>query len=114
MLRKKNAVAIIATHSPIVVQEVPRSCVTKIERNHAYMCFSRPDIESFAANTDSLTREIFGYEVIKTGFYRLLENEIEDSFEKTFNKFDEQIGFLGQIMIQRLIGKRGDNGDEEN
>ncbi|NCB42200.1 MAG: hypothetical protein EOM59_06230 [Clostridia bacterium] len=113
LLRKKNAVAIIATHSPIVVQEVPSSCVTKIERNQADMYFSRPDIESFAANTDSLTREIFGYEVIKTGFYKLLENEIEDSFEKTFDKFDEQIGFLGQILIQRLIRKR-DNQDEEN
>jgi predicted ATPase len=114
LLRKKNAVAIIATHSPIVVQEVPRKCVTKVERTQTDMYFSRPDIESFAANTDSLTREIFGYEVIKTGFYKLLENEIEDNFEKTFKKFDEQIGFLGQIMIQRLIGKRGDNQDEEN
>ncbi|WP_018306974.1 AAA family ATPase [Desulfitobacterium hafniense] len=114
LLRKKNAVAIIATHSPIVVQEVPRSCVTKIDRNQADMYFSRPDIESFAANTDSLTRDIFGYEVMKTGFYKLLENEIEDSFEKTFNKFDEQIGFLGQIMIQRLIKKRSDNQGEEN
>lgn len=114
LLRKKNAVAIIATHSPIVVQEVPRRCVTKIERTQADMYFTRPDIESFASNTDSLTREIFGYEVIKTGFYKLLEDEIEDSFDKTFLKFDEQIGFLGQIMIQRLIGKRGDNQDEKN
>ncbi len=112
LLRKKNAVAIIATHSPIVVQEVPRICVTKVERNQKEMYFSRPHIESFAANTDSLTREIFGYEVIKTGFYKLLEDEIEDSFEETFEKFDDQIGFLGQIMIQRLIQKRGDEHDE--
>lgn len=114
LLRKKNAVAIIATHSPIVVQEVPSSCVTKIDRIKHDMYFSKPHIESFAANTDSLTREIFGYEVIKTGFYRLLEDEIEDTFEETFKKFDEKIGFLGQILIQRLTQKRGDARDEEN
>ncbi|WP_242662019.1 AAA family ATPase [Desulfitobacterium hafniense] len=114
LLRKKNAVAIIATHSPIVVQEVPSNCVTKIERIQRDMCFSRPDIESFASNTDSLTREIFGYEVIKTGFYKLLEEEIEESFEETYKKFDERIGFLGQILIQRLTKKRGDVQDEEN
>lgn len=31
LLRKRNAIAIIATHSPIVLQEVPKSCVTKVE-----------------------------------------------------------------------------------
>lgn len=114
LLRKKNAVAIIATHSPIVVQEVPSSCVSKIERIQETMYFSRPEIESFAANTDSLTREIFGYEVIKTGFYKLIENEIEDNFEKTFEKFDKKVGFLGQIMIQRMIRRQEDSTDEEN
>lgn len=113
LLRKKNAVAIIATHSPIVVQEVPSHCVSKIERIQETMYFSRPIIESFAANTDSLTRDIFGYEVIKTGFYKLLEDEIGDSFEETFQKFNEQIGFMGQIMIQRLIKRKEDIANEE-
>lgn len=107
LLRKKNAVAIIATHSPIVVQEVPSNCVTIVDRIQRDMNFTRPHIESFASNTDSLTREIFKYEVIKTGFYKLLEDEIEESFEETYEKFGEKIGFLGQILIQRLTQKRG-------
>ncbi len=114
LLRKYNAVAIIATHSPIVLQEVPSNCVTKIERTQREMNFSRPHMETFASNIDSLTREVFGYEIMKTGFYKLLEEEIEDTFEKTFEKFDSQVGFLGQIMIQRLTKKESEKRDEKN
>lgn len=39
-------------------------------------------LETFATNTDSLTREVFGLEVIKTGFYQLLEKELEKTFDE--------------------------------
>jgi predicted ATPase len=113
LLLKKNAVAIIATHSPIVLQEVPKDCVNRIERIGPYMQFHKITLESFATNTDSLTREVFGLEVIKTGFYQLIEKEIENTFEESFNKFDQKVGFLGQVLMQSLINKKGDT-DEKN
>lgn len=109
LLRKRNAVGIIATHSPIVLQEVPRSCVTKVERAGGEMTFYRPETETFAAGTDQLTREVFGYEIMKTGFYKLIEDNLQKDFDATYEKFNEQIGFLGQIMIQGLLNRsRGD------
>lgn len=111
ILRQKNAVGIIATHSPIVLQEVPRSCVMKIERTQGDMSFCRPHIETFATNTDSITREIFGYEIGKTGFYKLINDEISNDFDSTLKKFNGQVGFLGQIHIQRLVNLGG--GDNE-
>lgn len=114
LLRKKNAVGIIATHSPVVLQEVPKSCVTRVDRNYLTMTFSKPSLETFASSTDSLIREIFGYEMIKTGFYKLLEEETCISYEKTIEKFHNQVGFLGQIMIQGLLNKQGESNDEKN
>lgn len=112
LLLKKNAVAIIATHSPIVLQEVPKDCVNKIERTGLNMYFSKILLESFATNTDSLTREVFGLEVVKTGFYQLIEKNLKSTFEESLNEFDGKVGFLGQILMQSLLNKKRDNYEE--
>ena len=114
LLRKRNAVGIIATHSPIVLQEVPSNCVTKVERTNKDMFFYRPQIETFASGTDQLTREIFGYEIMKTGFYKLIKENLQDTFEETECEFENKIGFLGQIMIQGLINKREGEDNEQD
>lgn len=114
LLRKRNAIGIIATHSPIVLQEVPSSCVTKVERVGGDMTFYRPETETFAASTDQLTREVFGYEIMKTGFYKLIEDNLQDDFDSTYEEFNNHIGFLGQIMIQGLLNRNGGDKDEED
>lgn len=114
LLKKRNAVGIIATHSPIVLQEVPRSCVTKVERVGGEMTFYRPETETFAAGTDQLTREVFGYEIMKTGFYKLIGDNLKEDFEKTYKSFHKQIGFLGQIMIQGLLNRNRGDEDEKD
>lgn len=114
LLLKKNAVAIIATHSPIVLQEVPKECVNKITRTGENMGFDPISIESFATNTDSLTREVFGLEVVKTGFYQLIEKELNTSFEESLKKFNGNVGFLGQILMQSLVNKKRDINEENN
>ncbi|OSA94590.1 AAA family ATPase [Clostridium niameyense] len=106
LLLKKNAVAIIATHSPIVLQEVPKDCVNRIVRTGENMEFDRISLESFATNTDSLTREVFGFELVKTGFYRLIEKELDNTFDESIKKFDGKVGFLGQILMQSLLNKK--------
>lgn len=113
LLIKKNAVAIIATHSPIVLQEVPRDCVTRIERNGRDMFFKSIQIESFATSIDTLTREVFQLEVVKTGFYQLIEKELDESFYDTMNRFQDKVGYLGQVLIQSLISQK-DNSHEED
>lgn len=114
LLRKRNAVGIIATHSPIVLQEVPSGCVTKVERVGEAMTFYRPQTESFAASTDQLTRDVFGYEIMKTGFYKLIEDNLQNDFDLTYEKFNSHVGFLGQIMIQGLLNRNGGDKNEED
>ncbi|MEW8141745.1 MAG: AAA family ATPase, partial [Candidatus Thiodiazotropha endolucinida] len=72
LLHDRNGVAIIATHSPVVLQEVPKSCVWTINRVGLVTKSKRPDIETFGENVGILTREIFGLEVVRSGFYDLL------------------------------------------
>lgn len=69
LLNEQNGVAIIATHSPVVLQEVPRSCVWKMFRKGSDVICDRPNIETFAENVGVLTSEVFRLEVEKSGFH---------------------------------------------
>jgi predicted ATPase len=50
LLVNRNGVAIIATHSPVVLQEVPRECVWRLCRAGDSVTAERPDIETFGEN----------------------------------------------------------------
>jgi predicted ATPase len=51
-----NGVAVVATHSPVVLQEVPANCVSLLTRSGNDLRVMRPDIETFAENVSVLTR----------------------------------------------------------
>lgn len=86
LLVDRNGVAIIATHSPVVLQEVPRKCAWKIRRVGRRMVAERPEIETFGENVGILTREVFGFEVTESGFHRLLRDSIADrSVSKSYS-----------------------------
>ena len=59
LLIDRNGVAIIATHSPVVLQEVPRNCVWKVRRTGRHVNAERPEIETFGENVGVLTRYPF-------------------------------------------------------
>lgn len=109
LLTNRNGVAIIATHSPVVVQEVPASCVWKIARHGLASVASRPEIETFAEAVNVLTREVFGLEVDRSGFHRIIGEIVarEHTFEGVMARFDDEIGGQGQALIRALLAQRG-------
>ncbi|GAA03716.1 AAA family ATPase [Photobacterium leiognathi] len=113
LLSNRNGVAIIATHSPVVLQEIPRSCVSKITRYGTSMNISRPQIETFAENVGMLTREVFGLEVTKSGFHELLQSSVDEgrSYQEILNSYEQKIGIEGQFLLQSMIANRK-NGQE--
>lgn len=111
LLIDRNAVAIIATHSPVVLQEVPKNCVWKLERTGNHGKSFRPENETFGENVGILTREVFGLEVSKSGFHALLAETINSnkSFEEIMALYGGQLGFEGQAILRALIANRGVN-----
>lgn len=105
LLVDRNAVAIIATHSPVVLQEVPKSCVWKIERRRNEGKAYRPESETFGENVGVLTREIFGLEVTKSGFHALLAESVRSgkSFDEIMALYKNQLGFEGQAILRALL-----------
>jgi len=103
LLINRNGVAIVATHSPVVLQEVPRSCVWKLNRSGWEASVNRPDIETFGENVGVLTREVFGLEVTQTGFHRLIaERAVDLTYEEILRLFSLQLGAEGRSLARAL------------
>jgi hypothetical protein len=108
LLIQQNGMAIIATHSPVVLQEVPKSCVWKLRRSGSVSKAERPEAETFGENVGILTREVFGLEVTKSGFHRMLQEAVdeEDDYEKVTQRFKGQLGAEARAIVRALIASK--------
>jgi len=104
LLIHRNGVAIVATHSPVVLQEVPKSCVWKIRRTGHIAKAERPSLETFGENIGTLTREVFGLEVTESGFHQLLKKALSNasSYDDILNAFKGQLGMEGRAIARGL------------
>lgn len=111
LLLDRNGVAILATHSPVVLQEIPASCVWKVNRSGLAIAAQRPQIETFGENLGILTREVFGLEAENCGFHTLLASAVNEglSYEAVTAKFNYQLGYEAQAILRAMIARRGWN-----
>lgn len=111
LIKHRNAVAIIATHSPVILQEVPNSCVTIIDRSSTQLQLTRPEIETFAENIGTLTREVFKLEVTQSGYHKVISDFLEHhTYQNLIEDFSDQIGSEGKA-IARIISISKDRQD---
>ena len=113
LLSYRNGIAIIATHSPVILQEVPKSCVWKIRRTGVEANAYRPENETFGENVGVLTREIFGLEVTDSGYHQLLDEALKEnlSYERTLQLFGGDLGSEAKAILRGLIAER-DQGEQ--
>lgn len=111
LLINRNAVSIIATHSPVVLQEVPRSCTWTLWRSGYLSKVERLETESFGENVGILTREVFGLEHTDSGFHKLLNEAVEkhDNYEEAVDSFDNQLGVEAKGILRALYGVKRKN-----
>lgn len=108
LLLDRNGLSIIATHSPVVLQEVPKRCVWKINRSRLSTESRRPDIETFGENVGILTREVFGLEVVKSGFHDLLVQSVKSggTYEEIVDEYRNQLGVEARALLKALVTHR--------
>ncbi len=105
LLTNRNGVAIIATHSPVILQEVPKSCVWKLRRNGKNSIAERLKIESFGENIALLTEEVFGLEVTNSGYHNMLVKAVEKykDYYNIIEEFGGQLGSEARAILKTLI-----------
>lgn len=112
LLADRNGIAIIATHSPVVLQEVPRSCVWKLSR-WGGLGAERPSIETFGENVGVLTHEVFGLEVQESGFHATIQEVVAelDTYEDVLERFDGQLGGEAKGLVRILLADKASGED---
>lgn len=104
VLVKKNGVCIFATHSPVVLQEIPKSCVITMHRIGESVRLERPKTETFGENVSTLTHDVFSLEVRSTGFYNLLNKKFEENYTigDIKQEFNRQLGSEALSLLYLL------------
>ena len=108
LLVKRNGVAVIATHSPVVLQEVPQTCAWKLRRSRGVSIVERPTLETFGENIGLLTREVFGLEVTRAGFHQLLRKAVAEgrTYDGIVRYFNNKLGVEARAIVRALIADR--------
>ena len=108
LLSDRNGLAILGTHSPVVLQEIPKSCVWKIFRAGEFSTAERPQIETFGENVGVLTREVFGLQVRESGFYKMLAEVVDKSetYEEVVAMFKGQLGGEAKALVRVLLADK--------
>ena len=105
LMTEQNGVAILTTHSPVVLQELPRDNAWIINRRGRAVNVDRPEIETFGENVGVLTHEVFGLEVTNSGFHDLVRREVDrsESLNEVLETFGEQLGSEAGAIARALM-----------
>jgi predicted ATP-dependent endonuclease of OLD family len=104
ILEKTNSLMIVATHSPVVVQETLSKHVHIIKRDGKAIKVTNPEIQTFGENVGLLTSHIFGLAADFTDYHTELDLLIDyySEYISDPNKLLDQIVrlFEGQLSSQ--------------
>lgn len=118
IIRQRNATCIVATHTPIILQEIPHDCVYSLNRTDTgNVVIKNVRYRTYGESIDLLYKNIYGMELARTGFYSFLEvkrleklkkirkNRIENESDDTEKEGPEEnlIAILDEDS-QRLLG----------
>jgi predicted ATP-dependent endonuclease of OLD family len=105
LMVSRNGVAVIATHSPVILQEVPKSCVWILNRIISVSTAERPGIETFAESVGILSREVFQLELIRSGYHQILQGLRQNfqTYEAAVESLEGQLGSEGKAVLRAMF-----------
>lgn len=101
----RNGVAVIATHSPVVLQEVPASCVWTLRRSGQTLKASTPANETFGESVSRITADTFSLDVNQTGYVQVLRQLLEQSdgsASQVLEQLEGELGSEGRLILSSL------------
>lgn len=101
IVEKSNAFCLVATHSPVIIQEIPHCNVYKLDSKHR---ISTVIYKTYGQNLDSLYKNIYGVELQHTGYNSLLTELYKQSRinSKTL-LYETDIEYLGDEALLKYL-----------
>ncbi|MEF7793188.1 AAA family ATPase [Escherichia coli] len=100
ILRDTNSIAIMATHSALVLREIPSAQITILHRRDNITNYKTPNIETFGADTHQIMIDVFGDLYSNAIFREELSNIAKN---KTIDELLVQYGDLPSDVLNKII-----------
>ncbi|WP_290735350.1 MULTISPECIES: AAA family ATPase [unclassified Fibrobacter] len=97
-LARRSSVMLVATHSPVVLQEILSSNVRVIRRNGEKISVSKPRIETFGASFDSISSEVFDLTVDKVSYFDVIGEIYKQEYCSTMKSIDDVLALMKDRM----------------
>ncbi|WP_083417787.1 AAA family ATPase [Burkholderia contaminans] len=101
ILTQHESYAIIATHSPVVLQETPSRFVQVLDGTAHRPIVKQLSLESFGEEVSTLTEQVFGLSFEESNFYTVLKNLANDglSLDEVNEIFGKRLGLTARSFI---------------
>lgn len=118
ILYKRKSVMLIATHSPVILQETLSSNVRIVRREGNCVSFSKPTIETFGENFGRISTEVFDLTTDRTDYFDTIDKIYDflgcdkvKSVKCAVDKIEKTMGGLSNQSIHYIIAKYSRNND---
>ena len=118
VISKFNSVLMIATHSPVIVQESFSENVYIVRNDSGRLSLCHPTIETYGANIAEITAEVFDLTTDKSTYYNAYNllyetweaNEEWHSIDDMLNRFEHHLnGKISNQMMSYIISRYYDS-----
>lgn len=101
LLDEFDSYAILATHSPLIIQEIPSKNVLVFERIQNIPIIRNLEIESFGENITTITKNIFKTVDIEPNYKKVLSDLSKSrSYEEVLKLFDNKLSLNSEIYLK--------------
>lgn len=109
ILDENDAFAVVATHSPVVVQETLGRHVSVIRRSGTETTIHLPRIETYGESIGEITDEVFGLNSDATDFHQILMNlvEAEMTLESIEGLFERGLSLQARAYVMSELARKG-------
>lgn len=106
LLDAYDSFAIIATHSPVVLQEIPAKYVQVLERVGSQTSIRPPAVETFAESVGVITRQIFSLDSSATDYQGVLARLADGmTLEQIEGLFDHGLSGQGRALVLNYLNR---------
>lgn len=106
VLKKKRSYSIIATHSPIILQQVPSNYVNVVYRNGSVVSADKIKSETFGENLQAIMEKAFGFvepEHDYRDIFRFLKKDKKLGKSEIEALFSKELGLQARVFLSTMF-----------
>lgn len=110
ILRKFDSYAVVATHSPVVIQEIPAKRVLVFQREQNVTISQPLQLESFGESVTELTRHVFETFEVESVYRRTLKKlASREPVEQILSRFEQGLSLSAEAYLLAQYAKKASN-----